>query len=149
MPEPIPATTNTGTARTTTGFASLCHPACIACRDPDQGALGLRFQELADGSVTASFACDRRYQGYADRLHGGVAAMLIDAAMVHCLFARGLCGVTARLTVKFRLPIKLGVEAAVRARAVRESPPLYVLEAEIVQDGSIRAVAEGMLWVSA
>jgi len=44
--------------------------------------------------------------------------MLLDAAMTHCLFARGVQGVTAKLDVKFRHPVRVGVQANVRARVV-------------------------------
>ena len=70
------------------GLEHYCHPSCVVCGTRNAGGLGLRFREEADGSVVASFPCDSQYQGYPDRLHGGVVSMLLDAAMTHCLFAR-------------------------------------------------------------
>jgi acyl-coenzyme A thioesterase PaaI-like protein len=104
----------------------------------------LRFRQQDDGSVAASFPCDGRYQGYPDRLHGGVIALLLDAAMIHCLFARGHHAYTARLSVQFRHPIAVGEPAMVRGWYVGESPSLFILRAEVHQSGLVRAVAEGV-----
>lgn len=68
--------------------------------------------------------------------------MLLDAAMTHCLFAHRIQAVTARLNVRFRHPVKVGVEAAIRARLVDQHPPVYVLEAELRQNGQACALAE-------
>lgn len=125
-----------------------CHPACIACGATHQGGLGLTFAEEPDGAVVARFPCDSGYQGYPDRLHGGVIAMLLDAAMVHCLFARGVCGVTAKLEIRFRHPVEVGSEATVRARVMTESPSLYVLRGEVYQQGQLRAEAKGLFAAS-
>jgi uncharacterized protein (TIGR00369 family) len=123
-------------------FARRCHPACIACRDRADGGLGLDFEAGADGTVRAHFACDSRFQGYPDRLHGGVVAMLLDATMTHCLFHRQVHGVTARLAIRYHHPVDLGVRATVSARLVRTVRHLFVLESELVQEGLVRATGE-------
>lgn len=120
-----------------------CHPACIACRPTDAGGLGLRFVTQAEGCVVAEFPCDAHYQGYPDRLHGGIVATLLDAAMTHCLFAHGLKGVTGRLNVRFRHPVVVGKVATVRAWIERDARPLLLMAAELSQEGEIRARAEG------
>lgn len=121
-----------------------CHGACIACRPREQGGLGLHFSEGADGSVEGVFPCAAYYQSYEGRLHGGVIATLLDAAMTHCLFAHGVSGVTAKLEIQFRHPVEVGVDATVRARLVSESPLLYVLEGKVLQNGRVRAVGKGI-----
>ena len=123
-------------------FGSHCHPACIVCGTQNKGSMRLAFEDWEDGGVKATFACDAGYQGYPGRLHGGVIAMLLDAAMTHCLFARQIRAVTARLSIRYRLPVELGKKATVQARITRETRPLFGLYAEIVQAGQIRAAAE-------
>jgi acyl-coenzyme A thioesterase PaaI-like protein len=125
--------------RDTADFASLCHAACVACRDPSAGGLGLSFTTGADGTVTTGFDCDPCYQGYPDRLHGGIVALLLDAAMTHCLFSRGVLGVTARMEIRYDAPVAIGRPAVLRARLVRGDRRLYRLRAEIVQEGTVRA----------
>jgi len=132
----------TGASRDLDAYSRRCHPACIACRDRDQGGMELRFKTGEDGSVTADFPCDPNYQSYPDRLHGGVVAMLLDAAMTHCLFARKLHGVTARMSIRYHHPAEIGSHATIRAHLVRSIHNLYVLEAEMIQEGIVRASAE-------
>ena len=126
----------------TLALAAACHPACLACRPASRGGLGLRFEVAPDGAVSARFECASHYQGYPDRLHGGVVATLLDAAMTHCLFSRGVRGVTARLNIRYRHPVDVGTDAVVRAWLVRDAAPLYVLRAEIHQEDRLRALAE-------
>jgi len=129
-------------------FARQCHPACIACRNEASGGLGVWFEREDDGGVAAHFDCDKKYQGYPDRLHGGVVAMLLDAAMTHCLFAREAAGVTARLSVRYDHPARVGVPAVVRARIVRVHRLLFKIEATLEQLGQVRARAEASFIVA-
>jgi acyl-coenzyme A thioesterase PaaI-like protein len=125
-------------------LAARCHPSCIACGVRNGDSLGLQFVEEADGAVVGSFACDGKYQGYPDRLHGGVVAMLADAAMTHCLFLHRISAVTAKLRLRYPRPVDVGAVATVRATLVMNSPPLFELRAEISQAGTVRATAEGL-----
>jgi len=70
--------------------------------------------------------------------------MMLDAAMIHCLFARGHHAVTTRLSVQFRHPVVVGEPAMVKGWYVGESPSLFILRAEVHQSGLVRAVAEGV-----
>jgi acyl-coenzyme A thioesterase PaaI-like protein len=105
--------------------------------------LGLRFLVREDGGVEARFLCREIYQGYPGLLHGGVTSMLLDAAMTNCLFSRGKVAVTARLIVRFLLPIRIDDTAVIRAWLRDHSPPLFVLEAELEQNGQVMANAAG------
>lgn len=127
-------------------LVAQCHPGCIACRSRDRGGLGLRFESLSDGSVSATFACDATYQSYPDRLHGGIVATLLDAAMTHCLFARGVNAVTARLNIRFRHPVEIDARASVRAWVTRDASPLYEMKAELRQDDRVCAVADAKFY---
>ena len=137
-------TTDLATSEPATDLPDRCHPACIACGVRNGDGLGLRFTEEPDGTVVGSFACNGEYQGYPNRLHGGVIAMLADAAMTHCLFLRQISAVTAKLKLRLPHPVEVGVAATVRATMVRNSPPLFLLKAEISQTGTVRATAEAL-----
>jgi acyl-CoA thioesterase FadM len=50
------------------------------------------------------------------------------------------------MTTKFRHPVLTGREATVSAILTRVSHPLYLLEAEIVQDGQVKATAKGKFY---
>jgi uncharacterized protein (TIGR00369 family) len=96
-----------------------------------------------DGGVQATFQCDETFEGYPGMVHGGVISSILDGAMSNCMFARGLATVTVEMTTRFRHPVTIGQEAMVSARITRVSHPLYLLEAEIVQDDRVKATAEG------
>jgi uncharacterized protein (TIGR00369 family) len=129
--------------RETAEVASRSHPDCFVCSAGNLHGLHLRFSRHQDGGVSALFACDPAFQGYPGLLHGGIIAALLDGAMTHCLFAHGVECVTARLQVQYRRPIQAGLVARVQARISYESPPLYRVEAEVVQQDERRAEAQG------
>jgi len=101
----------------------------------------LRPELCADGSVEAVFRCTEAFQGYTGILHGGVTCALLDGIMTHCLFAHDVNAVTAQLTVRFRYPIVIGKPVRVRARRKSFHAPLHVVEAELTQNGQIKATA--------
>ena len=76
-------------------------------------------------------------------VHGGIIAAIMDGAMGHCMFARQLTTVTVEIAVQFRHAVRTGQEATVRAWVVQTAHPLYMLEAEIVQGGQVKAKAKG------
>lgn len=116
------------------------HSRCFACGDTERG-LGLRFSPADEDSVVADWWCEEKYQGYAGILHGGLVAVLLDAAMTNCLLLKGLTAVTADLHVRYHRPVQVDRTAQVRATLTRSRPPLYALEAELVQGGRVRASA--------
>lgn len=117
------------------------HKGCFICRSAAAEGLGVEFSVLSNGIVEGSFDCSRCYQGYDGMMHGGILSALLDGAMTQCLFARGAAGVTARLIVRFLRPVAVGIPVKVRAWICDDSPPLYVLESELVQQGTVKTRA--------
>lgn len=133
----------------TTDVSRRCHPSCLVCGSNRTDGLALHFQQQTDGSVVAEFDCGAAFQGYPDRLHGGVVAMLLDAAMTHCLFAQDVAGLTVKLSIRYHRAVILGVPVVVRARLVDAKAPLYYMESQVIQDGALCATAKGAFWDSA
>jgi acyl-coenzyme A thioesterase PaaI-like protein len=119
------------------------HPACISCSTNNGSGLALSFSVRDDSGVQAEFDCNSVYQGYPGYLHGGISSLLLDSAMANCLFAHRVAAVTARMIVRFLLPVAIGKPATVKAWMREYEPPLYVLEAEIVQNGQTLVRASG------
>lgn len=112
------------------------HGGCCVCGTLDALGLGLVFQTQDDRTIVGTFHCEPRLQSYQGILHGGVISTVLDAAMTHALFAAGVVGVTAELTVRFLAPVRLGCAATVRAALVRScAHGLHLLEAHLEQDG--------------
>lgn len=113
--------------------ARQTHASCIVCGDPacNADSLGLSFvQDLEDG-VSALFTAEARHQGYDGLLHGGMICTLLDAAMTHCLFARGVCAVTAEMTVRFVAPVEIGQQVALSARFIGERHGIYRVDSSV------------------
>ena len=124
-------------------ICNLVHPKCVVCGFGNGNGLHLEFEITDKGSVTATFRCDDAFEGYPGMLHGGVISSILDGAMGNCMFARGQATVTIEMTIRFRHPVAIKQEATVSARVTRDSHPLYLLEAEIIQDGKVKATAKG------
>jgi acyl-coenzyme A thioesterase PaaI-like protein len=120
------------------------HPACISCSAQNASGLALSFSVRNDSGVQAEFDCNPIYQGYPGYLHGGISSLLLDSAMANCLFAHRVAAVTARMIIRFLLPVAVDKPAMVKAWIREYEPPLYVLEAELEQNGQplVRASAK-------
>jgi len=75
-------------------------------------------------------------------LHGGVSAAVLDAAMTHCLFHRGIRAVTADLRVRYVKTVPLNHAVEVRAWVMDATPPLYRLKAELALNGDVLVWAQ-------
>ena len=117
------------------------HPFCLVCSQSNPFGLGLEFTVHDDGSVSASFLGHSALEGFQGFLHGGMIASLLDGAMTNCLFARGHVAMTAELKVRYRNPVVIGEEMIIRAWVTRSQSPLHLLEAQLKQEGCIKATA--------
>ena len=113
----------------------------MVCGPSNDRGLQLRFVSLGDGSVAASFDCNKAFDGYAGSLHGGVISALLDGAMTNCILAHGHTGVTAELKVRYRHPVVTDHVAVVRGWISRSLLPPYLMESELLQDGQVKATA--------
>ncbi len=119
------------------------HARCVACGARDGRLAPMSFTLGDDGAVEGHVKPGPDYEGYDGMLHGGVIATLLDAGMTNCLFSHGHCGVTADLHLRYRHPVMSAEPCVVRAWIERSSPPLFVLRAELQQDGECRVTAVG------
>ena len=119
------------------------HPNCVMCGNNRSGFPHLLFIMDGDGVIKSDFLCKPIFQGYPSQVHGGVISAVMDAAMTNRLFAKGITAVTARLSIQFHKPVKTGELAIVRAWILRESKRLYELKSEVIQNGLVKAEAEG------
>jgi acyl-coenzyme A thioesterase PaaI-like protein len=126
-----------------TNIRKRLHPNCVVCSQSNTRGLQLEFSLCEDGGVAANFELDETLEGYPGIPHGGVISSVFDGVMGNWLFAQGCTPVTAELKIRFRHPIAMHRTATVSARIVKSSNSVYVLEAEITQEGQIKATAEG------
>jgi acyl-coenzyme A thioesterase PaaI-like protein len=119
------------------------HDSCLLCGRRNPWSFELTFRATVDGGVQATFHSHAGLQGYDHLLHGGVISALLDAAMTHCLFHRGVRAVTADLRVRFRRPVSFDAVINLRANVIAAKPRLYRLRAEALVDGGVVAWGEG------
>jgi uncharacterized protein (TIGR00369 family) len=118
------------------------HVNCLMCGGGNPWSLGLRFRIGDAGEVCAQFQAHPALQGYEGILHGGVISSMLDAAMTHCLFHRGVRALTAELHVRFLRPVACEALVDVKAWLVAVRPPLYRVAAELVHEQQVMACAE-------
>ena len=117
------------------------HGHCLLCGVRNPLSLGLSFSPNGDG-VSAEFEGHAGLQGYDGILHGGVIAALLDAAMTHCLFGRGIRALTADLRVRYIRPIPYWASLTLHARVIASTAPLFRLKADLRYDRQLMASAE-------
>jgi acyl-coenzyme A thioesterase PaaI-like protein len=120
---------------------SDCHPHCFDCSQSNPFGLAVQHQVRPDGGVSAGFIGHCALEGYPGWLHGGLIATLLDGAMTHCLFARGLRAATAELRVRYHAPVLAAEFLEVSAWLEESGHGLHRLRAEIVQDRSRKVAA--------
>ncbi len=122
------------------GSATDIHRNCFACGQGED-SLGLTFEQCDVDAVSAEWFCESRYQGYPGILHGGIISTILDCAMTNCLLMRDITAVTADMHVEYNEPVRVGDYLKVRASLVRSRSPLFVLDAQVLQDGRVKAKA--------
>ena len=91
--------------------------------------------------MTAQWQCAPRFESYPGIVHGGIVATILDAAMTQCLLRNGVVAVTGQMQIEYESPLRSGEKATVYAAIARSRPPLYLLSAEVLQDGAVAARA--------
>src|SRR5207247_7677144 len=80
---------------------------CFGCGPLNSGGFRLVFVPGPDGS-SVEFEVPERYQSWSGMAHGGIVALLLDEAVGWAAWHAGHPGVTGRLQVSYRRPLKLG-----------------------------------------
>ena len=122
---------------------------CFACGKDNPNGLHLEFAFEQDKYV-ATFIPQERYQSYSGRLHGGITATLLDEAMA--AYVNELTGkdaVTARMELRYRLPVPIGEPVKVVGTLLRKKGRLYEMKGELfLADGSLAAEAAGKVFLT-
>ena len=118
------------------------HTHCFTHLPREKGGLGLDFHLQPDGSVRADWNCIPGYESYENVLHGGIQATLMDSAMVQVLFTRGVVARTGEMIVRYHASVDSRHPIAITAHLELAHPPLFKMEAAILQDGRLCASAK-------
>jgi acyl-coenzyme A thioesterase PaaI-like protein len=120
---------------------------CLVCGLHNELGLRASFFELASEQLVAVFTPRDEHQGYPGRMHGGIAASLLDETIgraIRLRYGDEMWGVTIELTTRFRQPIPLEKPLRVVARIVRESRRHFEGTGELLlPDGSVAVEGTG------
>ena len=116
---------------------------CFGCGPQNPIGLGLRFDW--NGEVySALWTPQREHQGWADRVHGGLLALVLDEALSRAaLETHGLYWVTAELTTRLHAPTAIGEPLRVTAWVVSARPRLIVCTGEVRTEAGGQLIASG------
>ena len=120
---------------------------CFVCGVDNTSGLKSSFYELEDGQFMAIFKPAEEHQGYPGRIHGGIAATILDETIGRAIMVAGsdnIWGVTIDFSLKYRKPVPLGQELRVLGRVVSDKKRYFLAEGEIIlPDGTIAVTAQG------
>jgi acyl-coenzyme A thioesterase PaaI-like protein len=120
---------------------------CFVCGVKNDFGLHANFYETDANELVALINPSEQHQGYPGRMHGGIAAAILDETI-----GRSICSgkeeqiwsVTLELKTRFRKPIPLGQEVKIVARITSEGNRSFEGTGEIVlPNGEIAVSAEG------
>jgi acyl-coenzyme A thioesterase PaaI-like protein len=120
---------------------------CFVCGIKNDFGLHAKFYETDAHELVALINPSEQHQGYPGRMHGGIAATILDETI-----ARSICngkdeqiwGVTLELKTRFRKPVPLGQELKIVGRVTSERNRSFEGTGEIIlPNGEIAVSAEG------
>ena len=120
---------------------------CYVCGLKNPKGLQASFYELENGEVVGQFRAGEDYQGYPDRLHGCIAAGLLDEAIGRAIrthYSQESMGQTAELHLRYLAPVPLNEPLRVVARVTRDIRRVFEGTAELrLPDGTVAVEATG------
>ena len=118
---------------------------CFACGDLNAQGIRMTIHVEPDRSWS-ELTLDPAFQGWEGVAHGGILATLLDEAMAWAIASRQAFAMTARMTIEYRRPVRVGMLVRAEGRVVEARRRLLRAEAAIL-DASTREVcarAEGV-----
>jgi uncharacterized protein (TIGR00369 family) len=143
--EPTSGRAATASEPTGEGTYELAAHRCFACGDLN--ARGIRMPlHMEPGRAWSDLTLDASFQGWEGIAHGGILATLLDEAMAWATASREMFGFTARMSIEYRKPVRVGVPIRVEGRIVEAKRRVIRTEASVVDPatGDVLAHADGV-----
>jgi acyl-coenzyme A thioesterase PaaI-like protein len=107
---------------------------CFVCgQDNPQGLKIKVTYHPEETAATTELSLPREYQGWADVIHGGILATLLDEMMAHAVWHFAGPGLTLSMETRFHHPLKPEVPIRVRGVLTALNGSRRSAEAEIVR----------------
>lgn len=120
---------------------------CFVCGLKNAFGLKSRFYELESGELMAVFQPSSEHQGYPGRLHGGLAATILDETIGRAImvaYSDNIWGVTVDFSMRLRKPVPIDREVRVISRIVSDGRRSFEGTGEIIlEDGTVAIEGRG------
>ena len=115
---------------------------CFGCGPLNTDGLRLTFTPGPDGSW-AEYLVEEKFQSWSGMAHGGMVALMLDEAVGWAAWHAGHPGVTGRLQVSYRRPLKLGERVRIVGQVERVRRTLVYCTAEVKSLDAGDRIADG------
>lgn len=118
---------------------------CFACGSLNAGGLQLVLHTGGERCWT-ELMLPERFEGWQGIAHGGIVCTILDEVMAWALIDHDAWGVTARLNVEFKAPVRVGSRIRGEGRVVEVRRRLMRTEGRLVEveSGALLATAEAL-----
>lgn len=107
---------------------------CFICGMDNPIGLKAQFYNMEDGSVKTMFQYKEEYQSFPQRVHGGLAATMLDELGLRALWAKNgedAFGVTMSMEVKYRKPVPYDQDLIGMGIVEKETSKFATMKTEI------------------
>jgi uncharacterized protein (TIGR00369 family) len=119
---------------------------CFVCGLKNDFGLKAAFYELENNELVAVFTPQDEHQSYPGRMHGGIAAAMLDETIGRAIMIEQpeIWGVTIDLQLKYKKPVPLEQELRVVGRITSQNKRVFEGSGELLlPDGTVAVVATG------
>jgi len=117
---------------------------CFVCGKDNPRGLKIKVRYLeAEMTAETELSLPREYQGWAEVIHGGILATLLDEMMAHAVWHFAGPGLTLGLEVRFHAPLKPGEPIRVRGVLHTHNGSRRLAEGEITRLADGARIASG------
>ena len=120
---------------------------CFVCGLKNVAGLQASFYETEENTLVAVFTPQEQHQSYPGRMHGGIAATILDETIGRAIMIGNkaqVWGVTLDFSVSYKKPVPLGVELKVVGRITENGKRIFSGTGEIIlPDGEVAVTAQG------
>ncbi len=123
---------------------------CFICGMDNPVGLKAQFYNMEDGSVMTPFRYKEEHQSFPQRVHGGLAATMLDELGLRALWAQKgeeIFGVTMSMEVKYRKPVPYQEELVGRGILIKDTPKFAVIKSEIYSPDGILLVHGNVTYI--
>ena len=119
---------------------------CFVCGLKNLAGLKASFYEVEGDQLVALFTPCEQHQGYPGRLHGGLAATILDETIGRAMNINQdeIWGVTVEFSVRYKKPVPLDQELRVVGRITNQRSRIFEGTGEILlPDGQVAVEGHG------